>query len=135
MKIRFRNLFLYLLVFLFLFIFLGILYQYFGIGVPCPLHLITGWYCPGCGMFRSLLSLSQLQFYQAFRYNALFVILLPLIVFFLGRAAYDYLQNRPSRTYRWELVLCIILIIIFLIFGILRNLPAFSFLAPTPLPA
>jgi len=86
---------------------------------------LTGWYCPGCGITRALLSLIELQFYQAFRYNMLAVILLPFgIVYFI----YLFILKRNKKIP--NIILYFILIIVIL-FGILRNIPIFSYLAPT----
>src|SRR5690554_3644064 len=51
-----------------------------GIGVPCIFHELTGLYCPGCGITRTVLSLLSLDFHQAFRFNPLLVFLLPLYI-------------------------------------------------------
>ena len=44
--------------------------------IICPFYLLTGLYCPGCGITRLLFSLVKLDFYQAFRYNPLVFILI-----------------------------------------------------------
>lgn len=103
----------------------------FGFSIPCPFHKITGFYCPGCGITRCVLSLLQRDFYVAFRYNPLVFILLPFILFYFGYQLYLYITNQKDqiihRIPRWVWYL---LIGIVLLFGILRNIPAFSFLAP-----
>ena len=105
-----------------------ILGNYFHIYIDCPIKKITGWYCPGCGITRMLISLLKLDFYQAFRYNALLFISLPIILFFLIESIItkkEPLYNKiPTKV--WVLV-----IVIFLVYGILRNIPFFDFLAPT----
>ncbi|MFM2082438.1 MAG: hypothetical protein RL380_1129 [Verrucomicrobiota bacterium] len=44
----------------------------------CLFHRLTGWNCPGCGTTRAAHDLLHGKFSQAFRDNALFVVLLPL---------------------------------------------------------
>lgn len=98
-----------------------ILFVKFNIGIPCIFHEITGLYCPGCGSTRAAGALIKLEFYQAFRYNALATILLPFSFFYL------ILQKKikiPNIV--WYALLAITII-----FGILRNIEIFSFLAPT----
>ena len=76
-----------------------------------------------------LRSLMKLDFYQAFRYNALIFILVHLVFFYvlyviikkiLGRCYYK-IKDRDL----------IILFLVMLLFMTLRNIEAFSFLTPT----
>lgn len=105
-----------------------ILGNYFHIYIDCPIKKITGLYCPGCGVTRMLSSMLTLDFYQAFRYNPLLFINLPIILFLLIEsiiAKKEPLYNKiPTKV--WVFV-----IIILLSYGILRNIPFFDFLAPT----
>lgn len=100
--------------------------------IPCVFHLITGFYCPGCGITRMIFSLIKFDFYQAFRYNPLIFIFIPfiLIIFIdliikwlIGRKDYLYLKINNKM---W-----LILVIITLLFGIIRNIPFFDYLIPT----
>lgn len=115
-----------------LFALVGILYIFLihsGIVIPCVFHELTNFYCPGCGITRMFLSLLCLDFYQAFRFNALVFILLPFFVVF---GVIQYKRWLFSQKYLkisnhiWNSIL-----IITILFGILRNLDIFSFLAPT----
>ena len=105
-----------------------ILGNYFHIYIDCPIKKITGWYCPGCGITRMLLSLLKLDFYQAFRYNPLLFITLPVFLFFIGEAILtkkEPLYNKvPDKI--WTVV-----IVLFIGYGVLRNIPFFDFLAPS----
>ena len=102
--------------------------NYFHIYIHCSIKTITGLYCPGCGITRMLLSIIQLDFYQAFRYNPLLFITLPIfIIFFLNAliTKKEPLYNKISNKV-WTII-----IIIFIAYGILRNIPFFDYLAPT----
>ncbi len=57
----------------------------------CLIKNLTGRPCPGCGMTRAISSVSHGKFRQAFRYNRLVVIVLPIL-------AYEWLQE-TTRTY------------------------------------
>ena len=46
----------------------------------CLFKNITGNDCYGCGMSRAMLSALHFQFANAFKYNKLFVVVLPLII-------------------------------------------------------
>lgn len=100
----------------------------FHIYIDCPIKKLTGLYCPGCGITRMLFAILQLDFYQAFRYNPLLFICLPFFIFFIIESLIskkEPLYNKiPTKIW-------IIIIIVFIIYGILRNIPFFDFLAPT----
>lgn len=114
-----------LLILLITYLYLG---NKFHIYIDCPIKKITGLYCPGCGITRMLLSILQLDVYQAFRYNPLLFICLPFLVFFIIESIIskkEPLYNKiPTKIW-------VMIIIMFIIYGILRNIPFFDFLAPT----
>lgn len=39
---------------------------------PCPIHAVTGLYCPGCGATRSVLELARLHIVESFCYHPFF---------------------------------------------------------------
>lgn len=104
-------------------------YQFY---LPCPIREITRFYCPGCGISRCILELMQFHFYEAFRYNPLVFILLPVIAFYFFYQIYLYITDKEDTIVRnipnwvWYIVIAIVIV-----YGILRNVPSFSFLAPT----
>ncbi len=100
----------------------------FHIYLACPIKKLTGLYCPGCGITRMFYSLITFNFYQAFRYNPLLFCSLPIFLFFGMNALIskkEPLYNKIPTKY-W-----MIIIIIFITYGLLRNIPMFDFLAPT----
>ena len=68
----------------------------YGIGFICVSRELTGLYCSGCGMTRAVLSLLKLDFYQAFRYNAFSVILIPILFFYFYGEVYAYCFNEKN---------------------------------------
>jgi hypothetical protein len=120
-------------VFLFLgFLILRFVYISFGVGIPCPLHAITGLYCPGCGTFRAAGALLEGNIWQAVRYNALCVVLLPLIFVFCVRETFRYIRAvHPMSASRLEIVIFVVVIAVSVLYAIARNLPAFDILKPT----
>jgi hypothetical protein len=107
---------------------MAILYLKFGIALPCIINEITGFYCPGCGITRMCLSLLKGEIYQAFRYNPIIFIDVPIIIISLFlEKCFKNVKNINKITN----VIFIILLIITIIFGVLRNIPQLSFLAPT----
>lgn len=108
--------------------FLTILFCYIT-EIGCIFHKITGLYCPGCGLTRCIKSLLNLDFYQAFRYNPLFIIfgilliIYTIFIYFTKKQLFSvkYISNKT-----WY-----ILVFITIIYGICRNISSFSWLAPT----
>lgn len=108
-----------------LYLYLG---NYFNIYIPCPIKKITGLYCPGCGITRMIKSLLHLDFYQAFRFNPLVFISLPFIAFLYIESIFTKkipLYNKISNKI-WAIIIAI-----FILYGILRNIPYFDYLIPT----
>ena len=97
------------------------------IAIPCIFYEITGLYCPGCGMTRAVKALVRLDVYSSFRNNILLYTVFP-IIFILEIMNLKFKNNKKSKKI-YNTVMIIILIIT-IIFAILRNIPAFSFLAP-----
>lgn len=95
------------------------------LAVPCVFYQATGIYCPGCGMTRALLAALQADAHQAFRYNALLFLVTPLLAVYLVAQ-----KKRMVRTGRW---LMAAMLVMTLGYGLLRNIPDFSYLAPTKL--
>ena len=117
----------------------ALLYLYFtgegeGAGIPCMFHQITGLYCSGCGSSRALRSILHFDFYQALRYNAIFTVGLPLLAAYFGALLVSYIRfgkdKISEKIPQWVIW---VFIATALIYGILRNIPTFSFLAPITL--
>jgi hypothetical protein len=56
--------------------------------LPCPFHMLTGFYCPGCGSLRALHQLLHGHLTIAFWLNPLMILSLP----FLGYSFLPYLM-------------------------------------------
>ncbi len=97
----------------------------------CLFHELTGLCCPGCGSGRAALALLHGHLLEAFRFNALALLFAPPCAVVLLREylrfVFPGLGLRPTVLPVWTGQVCLALI---LGFGILRNLPAFAFLAP-----
>ncbi len=100
---------------------------HFHIAISCPILYFTGYYCPGCGISRLILSFFSGDIYQAFRFNP-FVFILLIGGFFYLVISSIFHKSLKEKTLQKILFLLIILLIIY---GILRNLESFSYLAPT----
>jgi len=95
----------------------------------CTFHRLTGLNCPGCGSTRALYALLHGHWQAALRDNALFMATLTAVAL---RAAWLLIRrwrNQPPASLipTWSLIPWLI---ITLIFGVVRNFPAFAFLSP-----
>ena len=101
------------------------------LGLQCPFYALTGLYCPGCGSGRAALALLHGRVGEAFGHNALAMLFLPPCAYFLLREylrfVFPGLGLRPTALPAWAGWASAIPI---LAFWVLRNLPAFAFLAP-----
>ncbi|MGC8626873.1 MAG: DUF2752 domain-containing protein [Acidimicrobiales bacterium] len=99
----------------------------------CPLHALTGLWCPFCGGLRAVWAATHLQFKLMLHEDAL----LPAIA---ALAAWGWLAWLGRQTGRWRLpsprnrTTDVIVIVVLIAFAILRNLPWFSMLAPLARP-
>lgn len=100
-----------------------VVYPKLGAALPaCPIHEYFGVLCPGCGATRAMLALLHGHISAAWRWNALFVCLLPLAVWF---GAESYRRAISARRFEWPRVPGAIvygLIAAECVFGVLRNL-------------
>ena len=95
----------------------------------CQFHALTGLYCPGCGGTRAAYQLLHGRVLPALKDNALFVLALPALAVLGARFVVQKLRNQQTAfQLRPEIVWP--LLVVALVFTVLRNLPAFSWLSP-----
>ena len=126
-NIRVLRIFILLMLLGVVLYYLGSRYQLF---LPCLFHEVTGWYCPGCGISRMSVSLVQLDFAAAWGYNPAVLVALPLLIYYTADMTFRYVKGKRPSTGKLHNIILYLLIGYFLVFGILRNLPAFQWMAP-----
>lgn len=94
-----------------------------GWGIPCPFLMLTGKYCPGCGITRMCMALLELDFAKAFQYNALILVMLPFAAIFGIRRLILYIRTGETQPDRIEMVFLILAAVLVFLFWIVRNLP------------
>jgi hypothetical protein len=95
----------------------------------CEFHALTGLNCPGCGGTRAAYQLLHGHVLRALHDNSLFVLSLVALA---GRSAWlaaGKIRHRPAVPFLPPKMLWAFLVIA-LVFTVLRNLPAFSWLSP-----
>jgi hypothetical protein len=90
---------------------------------PCPLHSLTGLYCPGCGSLRAMHQLLHGEIWAAVRLSPLMVASIPVLCLLLA------FRNRPYHPW-----VCWCALGVLLAYGILRNIPLWPFSCLTPHP-
>ncbi len=53
--------------------------------INCPIRLVTGVSCAGCGMTRAWLAALRLDFAEAFSFHPLFPVMIPAVLLFIIR--------------------------------------------------
>ena len=96
----------------------------------CFFHELTGLYCPGCGGQRSFHALLNGHLLNAIDYNLLFILFLPLIIYFI--LAFTWGIEHAATSFIYKPVFSFTVLIVVVSFWILRNIPfaPFSWLAP-----
>jgi len=98
----------------------------------CPFHLLTGFYCPGCGSLRALHQIMHGNIQSALDFNPLTVVFTPLLGWMIVSQFSVVIRGRPLPWLLTPALWMWILSVIIIIFWILRNIPVFPFnvLAP-----
>ena len=102
----------------------------------CPWHALTGLYCPGCGALRAVNDLGNGDLLAALSSNLLFVAMVPVLVYWWLRWTQRAWSGAPKPAARasaldqhaglWIAAGTVVMVV----FGVLRNLSAGSWLAP-----
>jgi hypothetical protein len=104
-----------------------------GSWMRCTFHDWTGLSCPGCGMTRGTYAALHGRLGEAFRYNPLGMLLLPVLCIGLTVETWGWVRGKPfgsrfkpGKTGVW------ILGVLVVVFWVLRNIPKwpFTLLAP-----
>ncbi len=95
----------------------------------CQFHRLTGLNCPGCGATRALYALLHGNFSTALRDNGLFIFVLAAVP---ARALWVAAGKirRPSAGEFFPAQWTWPFLAVMVVFAVLRNMPAFSFLSP-----
>lgn len=97
---------------------------------PCPLHALTGLWCPLCGGTRAIQALAGGDIGAAVGSNLLVVAAVPLLVLAWGRWTALRASGRPVPMLALSSRAMAVTAAVLVVFMVLRNLPALAVLAP-----
>ena len=116
-------------IFLTAILLIGVLYYfvtYFtGFYIHCLVRLVTGLRCPGCGISHMIINIFHLNFKAAFKSNQLLFLTSPIIAAMIAREIYCYIKYEKHKTDKWIDITSFILIGMFILFTVLRNIYKF----------
>lgn len=101
-------------------------------GFPqCPFHLLTGWFCPGCGSQRALSSLLHGNVFEAMHNNILMVAFLPFLLY----SAFVNLRYADARKMKllYAPFFVKVVLVTIICFWVIRNIPHHPFFVLAPL--
>jgi hypothetical protein len=88
----------------------------------CPIYKYLHLECPGCGTTRALAALVHGRLAEAFYFNALVILLLPVAVAYVLLCYYRFLQRRPVRWPQTPPVAIYFALAVTFLFTVMRNL-------------
>ncbi|HEX8399196.1 MAG TPA: DUF2752 domain-containing protein [Pyrinomonadaceae bacterium] len=98
----------------------------------CPFYALTGLSCPGCGATRGMHRLLNGDWLAALDYNALLVLFVPMIIYFVLNLVSVAARGRTLGIGKLPPAGIWAFAIILLVFGVLRNLPFYPFTILAP---
>ena len=104
----------------------GLLYYLFvvitTIKIPCFFYVLTGLFCPGCGVTRMSVALLQLDFERAFYYHPVLLCSLPLLGVCFGYQALRYVKTGETKLLWWQNTIIWLVIVALVSFCVYRNI-------------
>lgn len=89
--------------------------------IPCPVFMLTGLKCPGCGITRLLVSVARFDFASAFWLNPFLFVTGPFIVAAIVHSEVRYVLCGSRQIGKWKIFLWVELALA-ITYGILRNI-------------
>ena len=90
--------------------------------IPCPIHALTGFRCPGCGNTRAFSALVRLHFAESLTYNYAYPAeFLYLLIVYIGTAK-NYVRSGKLAYHSRCPALEYALLALLLVWGVVRNI-------------
>ena len=102
-------------------------------GPPCLFFEITGLYCAGCGSGRATVALLHGDVLSALDFNIFYVALLPFLSYLMLKYYIYYVFGKDVLPFfKIGVKTALFVLAITVVFGIIRNIPAFPFVYLAP---
>ena len=98
-----------------------ILYLFLNFNIGCIFKKIFGFCCPSCGLTRAFISILNLNFIDAFKYNIISIPLFIFIIIFNILLLYDIIFDKNKsyklmeKVFRYYIIIIILLVITMII--------------------
>ncbi len=107
--------------------------RYSGFFPRCPFYTLTGLLCPGCGSQRAVSALLHGKIIEAINDNILLVTSLPLLFYSLYINLLNIFRTKQAtQQIFYSPVFVKVVLVVVVLFGALRNIPAYPFTMLTP---
>lgn len=97
-------------------------FSFTGIGIPCPIRLVTGYRCPGCGITHCAVNLLHGRIHEAYEANQFVFILAPFGLLYGIWRAIRYIRVGNEELSIPETVVFGILFVLAVAFAFYRNI-------------
>ena len=97
-----------------------------GLYIPCIFRSVTGLYCPGCGITHMFVALSNLDFAEAYRCNAVVLVLLPIWLVLLFDVLRQYVLNGTLKLSKLQNLVLWLSLCCLGVFFLIRNVSYFK---------
>lgn len=96
----------------------------------CPILLVSGFWCPGCGGLRAAYDLLHGDVADALARNPLIFVAVPVVLMFLTNLTARALGIKHVTVQQVRPWMLYSVLVALLVYGVLRNLPGWTFLSP-----
>lgn len=98
--------------------------------IPCIFYVLGGKFCPGCGITRMCVALARLDIPAAMSHNLLAFFLVPVLLVIFACKAVGFVKTGSWKRSKLETGFYLVAFALCIVFTVLRNLPAYAYLAP-----
>lgn len=100
----------------------ALLFSKFNIKIPCIFHSVTGYLCPSCGVSRMCIEILKGNFTEAYYYNRLIFLLLPIFFVLFVKWSIDYIKTGKIKHNKLDIAVVLLVCVLLMAFGAVRNL-------------
>lgn len=93
-----------------------------GIYIPCPIRMVTGFLCPGCGISHYFVHMAHFEFNEAFHANPYIFFFVPLAIPYWVFKTYVYIKTGETKYSKIEIVIFAVALLAAVVFGVMRNI-------------